>query len=232
MKNLFAVCSCSKTNQSEFDKSPLGRSLLKLALACPHEQLLFLDNVLGLSECYNLAMKECVKKNIPYLVCIHDDVFLLDVFWQEKLLAAFNDYQIVGLAGTSKLRIYPGAKIAWHTCSEQKDWKGAVQHPIQNKTEAPTIWTNFGIAPAECTAIDGLFIAIDINKLKEKNVEFDPRFKFDFYDLDFSIACNKAGLKIGVSNIATMHMSHGAGLHDESYSKTQTEFINKWRGQK
>lgn len=228
----FAVCSCSKSGPEEFPKSPLGRSLEKLKGPCPYTEMFFFNNTFGLSHCYNLALRECREKGIPYLVCIHDDVFLLDVFWQEKLLDAFNDYQAVGLAGTSKLRIYPGAKIAWHTCSEQKDWKGAVQHPIQNKTEKPTIWTNFGIAPAECTAIDGLFIAIDVTKLGEKNVEFDPQFKFDFYDLDFSIACSKAGLKIGVSNIATMHMSHGAGLNGESYAKAQTDFITKWKGQK
>jgi len=53
-------------------------------------------------------------------------------------------------------------------------------------------------------------------------------FKFDFYDTDFSITAHSAGLNIGTAPITLHHCSHGNGILEESYDKTQEKFLAKW----
>ena len=50
-----------------------------------------------------------------------------------------------------------------------------------------------------------------------------------FYDLDFSLECNKQNLSIGVVNIPIIHESIGLMSQSELFLKGQDYFLKKWQ---
>jgi hypothetical protein len=80
-----------------------------------------------------------------------------------------------------------------------------------------------------CLLIDGVFIGINIKELPP-TVKFDESYpsRFHYYDLDFSLECNKNGVKIGVVDIPIIHSSPGLTNPDKEFYDGQQYFINKW----
>ena len=218
------LVSCTKKSKSEFDETPLGKSLSKHK---DIKSLIYYNNSTGLSECYNKAIKQAKQEKYDTIILVHDDVYLTDIFLKEKLEKAFQQYDIVGIAGSSEFKLKQ--PIVWHN-SSRDSWAGAAEHSLKDGNDSDnTYWTFFGPTPKKCIVIDGVFIAINLNKIKNDTILFDEQFTFHFYDLDMCINAYKLGFVTGVTNIHMTHMSHG-DYRNPVWELSQDAFIKKWKG--
>ena len=246
--------SCTKYKEEEFiTKTALGKSLDKwpemyISMAVtPSAKLrthIFYENTRGLSVCYNEAIERCkqmicwpvladntISKDPVYehdiILFVHDDVSINDLFFLEKLEEGLKTFDILGLAGSSDFSINR-SPIAWHN-SPKDSWSGGVEHP-----QEPNLmyFNSFGPTPRRCLVIDGLFMAMNFNKLIESGVRFDEDFDFDFYDTSLCIRAILAGLKIGTTNIYCTHMSHGKGILKDRYKECEATFRQKYKGKR
>jgi hypothetical protein len=49
----------------------------------------------------------------------------------------------------------------------------------------PTGIVHYGPTPSSCNIIDGFFMAMRPRRIKEADLQFDTRFTFHHYDIDF-----------------------------------------------
>lgn len=176
------------------------------------------DNEFSLSELYNKGIAE---SNTDIIVFIHDDIEFLTKNWGKLLLKHFNttDFGILGVAGSTEIK---KDGIWW---SDQRKLAGNVYHKQKNKKYLSSYSNNFGNNIIETINVDGLFIAIDKNRIKRQfNEEYNG---FHYYDLGFCVENHNLGVKIGViSNINILHESIGELKNDFHYKRSNFLFIN------
>lgn len=229
-----AFVSCTARDEESFSGTPLCRSLDRLE--CGNRKIFF-ANAEGMSVRYNEGMAWARSRGMERAVFAHDDLWILDAFLGEKLETGFGMFDVIGVAGATSFSISygldgPHKKVAWHICAPREHWSGAVEHPHVDKdtgkaSRLMTYMSYFGPTPRRCATLDGLFLAIDLERCKD--VDFDENFRFDFYDVSFCIRAHRAGLRIGTMNIHTMHESHGAGILAGSYLEAQEKFLGLYR---
>ena len=177
-----------------------------------------------MQSCYNNFLEDARTNNIDICMFIHDDVFINCRDLLHRLDNYGKMYTVFGLAGASTCKVKEPA--LWHLMSERKDQRGNVAHGHSNQYQ----YTSFGPIPGRVLVIDGVFIGINIRNLPT-NVKFDESYpsKFHYYDLDFSLECNKNNVKIGVVDIPIIHSSPGLTNPNKEFYEGQKYFINKWK---
>lgn len=184
-------------------------------------------NKAGLPAVYNAALGRAARDEA--VVFVHDDVWLDDPQWVEKVLAGLRRYDVIGLAGNR--RRVP-RQPAWlyldvqesHSLLDAANLSGAVAHGKQARGEM----SYFGPSPASCELLDGLFIASRADLLHRWKVHFDERFEFHFYDLDFCRGARASGLSIGTWPILVTHQSTGA-FKSPAWRAGRDLYLDKWR---
>ena len=88
--------------------------------------------------------------------------------------------------------------------------------------------TVYGPTPMPCLLLDGLFLAVRTQAVKEAGLRFDERFRFHCYDLDFCRSALQRGLRIGTWPIAVTHDSGGA-FGSASFKEGARAYLDKWR---
>lgn len=175
------------------------------------------NNTEGLSTCYNKFIAPEYRNCL--VVFVHDDVEIHDAFTVEKLRAAHQQYDIVGLAGGDGVNNNP--PFLWHIMSKNRS--GTVAHV----THPPRITSVcFGPSPSEVALLDGLFLSVDIDSLLSHNVTFDETFKFHFYDLAFCRRATKAGLTLSTCNIFVVHHGTGASANTPEWAASQIKYAS------
>jgi hypothetical protein len=226
MKKITAVIATQAKSIQEFEKRPIFKSLQRhhdskdLFSAGKFDFVLVKDNKEGLPKVYNKFLQDS-KYQKDILLFVHDDVELEDLFLIEKLQN--SPYEVTGLAGTKKANLNkpPG----WHLMSTKEDWVGEVAH-----ADSSGVWTTvFGPTNSRALLIDGLFIAVDVKAINEKNVSFNEKFEFHHYDLSFCLDCNKAKVKIGVLPIRVIHHGLGDSMLSEEW-KVSAEIFKQTYG--
>jgi len=186
------------------------------------------NNKTSIAKVYNSFIEQ-YKDEDCILVLTHDDVLITDKNWIEKLKQAFKQYDVVGLAGGVNPKIQ--TPVLWHLMCAKEDLKGSVNHvDISNNSVFNTTFGKNG----RVALLDGLFLAFNPKKVFEAGVRFDETCpaKFHFYDLDFSLQCNKAKLKLGTTNIAVTHASPGLKNFTQEFNLGQDWFLVKARAGK
>jgi GT2 family glycosyltransferase len=217
------IVSATRRTADAFTASPLGVSLARMARdprLVPH---IAFENSRPLPEIYNerIASPDAADA----LVFIHDDVWIEDYFFVDRLLEALNRFDIVGLAGNS--RRVPGQRT-WinspHARGPDHPYlRGAVAHG-----DGPMATVRFfGPNAAECELLDGVLLATRKATLVDRGVAFDPQFSFHFYDLDFCRTARAAGLRLGVWPIAVTHGSGGA-FRSPEFKENGLRYFAKW----
>jgi hypothetical protein len=219
------MVTASRMNAEAFAQSPLAQSARRLANCQTVRLNAFLENKLGLPLLYNRFLTEEHRDDLA--VFVHDDLWLDDFFFADRIRAGLEAFDVIGLAGNR--RLVPGA-AAWHVKNEQMEWdaewiSGAVCHGKQPLGQ-PSI---YGPTPAPVQLLDGVLLAVRVSKLLDAGVRFDERFSFHFYDLDFSRQANSASLKVGTWPIAVTHVS-GGGYGSESWLQELAAYRAKWAG--
>ena len=75
--------------------------------------------------------------------------------------------------------------------------------------------------------MDGLLLAARRDTLVARDVRFDERFLFHFYDLDFCRTARARGLKLGTWPLAVTHQSGGA-FGSPGWKSAYQTYLAKW----
>jgi GT2 family glycosyltransferase len=208
-KNIRVVCA-TRVTQAEFPRTTaLGRSLSLLRATGKYQLQLYPSNSAGLPTVYNDAIRTALD-NPAILVFAHDDVHLCDFFWIERIRAALERFDVVGVAGNR--RRVP-KQPAWAFVDEKFTWdsrenlSGSVGHGRGFPCASLSV---FGASGQECKLLDGVVLIADSGTLKARELRFDPAFAFHFYDMDFCRQAELKGLRMGTWPLSIVHESGGA----------------------
>lgn len=182
------------------------------------------DNKEPLAKVYNQFLNTRFYKE-KIVVFVHDDVMIEDMFIKSKLNDAMKTFDIVGVAGTLP-HIEIRKPALWHIMGEKSGHRGVVNHFVNGHFSA----TNFGDTPSRVLLMDGVFMAVNTEKVIEAGLRFDENNPsgFHFYDMNFSMDANLKKLKMGVYPIMLTHLSPGLQNADDAFHKGQNYFIEKW----
>lgn len=225
----YRIVSCTKEKQlTQNDTRPLlpiEYSLRKLYLL--NNQLSYnihYENTEGIGIVYNKHLDQAKADGVDRLILVHDDVTILDMFMFEKLEAAFGQFDVVGVAGSTTFKLE--SPVCWHNAPKDT-WTGAVEHPVVNKDYVSGFYmSSFGAMPKQTATIDGLFIGMNLKTIGD--LRFRENYGFHFYDLGLALDANLKNLKVGVTNIYTSHNSHG-GYNTPDWKEAEQKFINDFK---
>jgi GT2 family glycosyltransferase len=220
------VCATRKDRDGFFSMTALGKSL-NLHRPPEVEVRLFPSNEQGLPAVYNTAIAESVRDDI-ILLFAHDDIHLCDFHWAERLREALSAFDVVGLAGNRRrLPRQPGWRFIDEklTSDSRDNLSGKVAHGSGYPAASISAWSPSG---QDVKLLDGLFLAARSATLQSKELRFDERFQFHFYDLDFCRQAEQAGLRMGTWPISVIHESVGAFTGD-GWQRGYERYLEKWR---
>jgi hypothetical protein len=214
LNNYHFVVATTK-NQESFEKDcPISLFLDKTHNK--NNSTILYENKIGLPKIYNSFLTQ--ENKDKKIIFVHDDVLIEDLFFHEKLDIAFEKYDVVGLAGCKKCNIQKPP--AWHLMCDHSDFVGEVAHSKDKK-----YWTTvFGPTDSRALIIDGLFIAVSVEKLLQSNTRFDENFNFHHYDISFCLNANKNKLKLGVYPIKVTHFGLGDSMNSDEWRKSSELF--------
>jgi GT2 family glycosyltransferase len=221
---MIELISATESDQADFSNTPLGRSINRIGFdnrLVPH---IAFSNEAGLPTVYNARIR--AKSDADLLLFIHDDVWIDDCFVADRIIDGLSRFDVIGVAGNRRL---PKQHVSWYFINEngQKDedqyLSGAVAHGAG--PFGPISW--YGPSPADCELLDGVLLAAKRSTLRKASVEFDGRFDFHFYDLDFSRSAHQAGLRLGTWPIAITHAS-GGSFGTPPWQQSLEVYREKW----
>lgn len=218
------VCATRLTSDEFWGRSALGLSLRRMAHDDRLKARVFYENRRGLPALYNERI--AAPDAAPVLAFIHDDVWLDDYFFHEHVMAGVQACDVIGVAGNRRRAplqpswAFPSLKFEW---DERANLSGVVSH-------GPSpfgVISAFGPVPADCELLDGVLLAARRDVLRERQVGFDERFEFHFYDMDFCRSARAAGLRLSTWPIAITHQSEG-GFGSNSWLESYKRYVAKW----
>jgi hypothetical protein len=195
-----------------------------LKKSCGHPKTQVIEKVnngeKNLSQVYNEIINESLN---DIVVLCHDDLYFDTKNWGQKLKKLFEkstDYAIIGVAGTTEM---PKSGMWWEDRSKMI---GIVNHEHNGKKWESRYSDSFQNIIKEVVVVDGLFIAINKNKIKHL---FDESVDgFHMYDINFCFRNYLENVKIGVTtNIRITHKS--IGETNNSWEKNRVNFIKKYK---
>lgn len=216
------IVSATRSNEADF----WLHSLLGCSLKQPqHSDLsarICFNNTQPLALHYNASI-DALGEGI--LIFCHDDVDLGADSLIPSLEAALERFDIVGVAGNQ--RSWPG-QFCWWLSPNGIDFdnpylSGAIRHGLPENAKLDV----FGPTPMPVLMLDGVFIALNINRLKSSNLRFDQRFAFHFYDSDFCKSAQLQGLSMGTWPLPLVHAS-GGDIANSSFHEALVLFKDKW----
>lgn len=172
----------------------------------------------NLSQVYNEIISE---SKFEIVVLCHDDVYFDTNNWCPKLVKHFekSDYSILGMAGTTHM---PSSGMWWEDRSKMY---GIVNHESGGKKWESKYADSLGNDVKEVVVVDGVFIALNKNRIKEN---FDESVSgFHLYDINFCFKNFLNSAKIGViTNIRLTHKS--IGITNEQWEINRKIFAEKY----
>jgi len=221
------VCATRETAADFPTKTALGRSLAPYLRSPSVELKLFAENRQGLPRLYNEALREAAARP-AILIFIHDDVHLCDFFWAMHLVSGLRSFDVIGLAG-NKRRV--PRQPSWYYIDERftrespENMSGIVGH---GSGFPPANLSSYGAPGQQVKLLDGLFLAAHSRTLLAKRIEFDERFDFHFYDMDFCRQAEVCNLRLGTWTISVIHES-GGNFASDSWRAAYERYLEKWR---
>lgn len=219
------VASATRLPAEKFwQESALGQSLRRLAFDTRLSASVAFENTEGLPVIYNRLIQQAPPESL--LVFLHDDVWLDDFLFAQRIAEGLEAYDAIGIAGNRRrLRNQP----SWAFVNDRFTWdepanlSGSVAHG--STPFGPVSY--FGPAPAECELLDGVLLAARRDVLADSGVTFDERFSFHFYDMDFCRTLRAKGLRLGTWPIALTHQS-GGGFNSPGWRAGREAYLRKW----
>lgn len=169
----------------------------------PYEIILIRD-ARSLAEAYNRGLNQA-KGDI--IVLSHDDIeFLQPSSWLSAIKSHLREFDLIGLAGTTKL-IGP----AWALAGPPYNFGQVAELNSNGEPYRVIIFgTPLPVVP-NIQAVDGLFMALNKNVVDKVRFDEEVFNGFHCYDIDFSFSAYKAGFRLGVAtDIPVLHASQGS----------------------
>lgn len=222
---LIDVVSATRLSEQAFwNEAPLGISMRRLQWDRRLVPRIAYANSRGLPEVYNAGITAPDRAEL--LLFVHDDVWIDDHFLAARVIEGLAQYDVIGVAGNRRrLPRQPG----WAFIDDTFTWdnhsqlSGTVGHGNCPSGKL----SSFGVTPASCELLDGVFLAARTAALVERGVRFDPRFDFHFYGLDFCRSARKQGLRLGTWPIALTHRSMGS-FGSPAWQQRYADYLKKW----
>jgi hypothetical protein len=221
------ICATRASRDSFLSSTATGKSIRSFINASKVEVRLFAENKIGLSKVYNIAIRES-KNNPAILVFMHDDIWISDFFWAERIRSNITRFDVLGLAGNKRrLPFQPG----WFFINDKfeadfsTNLSGVVGHG-QSFTSFSVQY--YGLPEQPCLLLDGLFLAAKSETLLSNNIFFDERFTFHFYDLDFCRTLENAKLTMGTFSLSVIHQS-GGSFNSLAWQQAFDLYLKKWQ---
>lgn len=219
--------------ETTFPQSQCAKTVKRMQQIFPNELevLYYYENKTGLSEIYNNHIYQPASFDI--VVFMHDDVEIHDMFFVEKIKNAHNQFDIVGLAGSSTQSYSKEKPSVWHLCSEKsEDMRGIVSHYIPKGFNGTQIShynsVYFGPSPSPVVVVDGLFMSVNVRKCFETKTIFDDTFEWHNYDTSFCLRAKQAHLTIGVYPIFVVHHGLGEWQNNREWQEADKKFKTKY----
>jgi hypothetical protein len=198
------------------------------------------DVAKGICAKYNYAideildsLRDCDDLSDRWAVFSHDDVDLVsrkDELDRQLLLMKKRGADIVVVAGNCEVPpLVPGAWWFGLVSGKFKG-SGAVIHKTPNSDM--NHMESYGPYPQQVAAFDGLWVAVNLQTLRDK-----PELRFDgevfdgyhYYDADFSATARALDCPMWAAGIVVSHNKWGKGMHDPEFTAYQELFANKWQ---
>lgn len=157
---------------------------------------------------------------------IHEDVKILDAYFQEKVEMVFSRYGDIGVLGVIGTT-YISENIGWWLC-DKKYHVGQIQQGLPNGTNYRMV-KNVGFFK-NVASVDGCCMFVSGKMIKD-GFRFDEATypgKYHFYDLDTCFTARKMGYSVSVADILVHHKSEGP--MPKNWFDARNEFENKWKG--
>lgn len=210
-----SIVTCSK-DDARFNS--LKKNLIEIF--GDHAQLVRIDGARSMAEGYNRGARMAAGEIVIFC---HDDIEFLNTDAPEIIATDLMEYDVVGVAGTSRL-----SEGRWHSAG-RKNVHGQVAHSCSGRKNEFQICVygeqrNTPVI-GHIQALDGLFFAVRKNVLE--NVRFDEVFNgFHLYDLDFTFSAYLMGFRLAVDHrIHLLH--HSGGRYDHIWDRYFDLFNNK-----
>ena len=184
----------------------------------PHEYI-GVNAPVSLAQGYNSAID---SSRGDVLVFSHDDIeFLEHPTWLPRLKSHLERYDLIGLAGTTKL-----VSAEWAAAGPPYTF-GQVGE-VDGRTSPFRVLLCAVPAPAigGIQAIDGLFMAAHRRVIDKVRFDQDIFDGFHIYDVDFSFSAYLAGFRVAVAaNLPVLH--HSEGKFGEDWKRHMERFLKK-----
>jgi hypothetical protein len=235
MKPVLLVTATRTKTLEEFQQRPLAKSLQILSdIRYPDDSFfdfeIVKDNQAGLPEVYNRYINE--KNQDKIVLFVHDDLEIHDLNLVEKLNE--SPWDITGLAGSSQFQFQD--KNLWHICAPRESYSGSVTHPLATQNgnqlivdETKRLSTLFGPWPQRCLVLDGLLLAVNVDRALETGWLFDERHKFHHYDIASCLSANEKKLKMGTYPIFVLHHGLGNSFLSPEWEESNEIFKKNWQ---
>jgi GT2 family glycosyltransferase len=217
------IVSATRLAADAFGESPLGMSLQRIEKDPRLRPHVAFVNSRGLPEVYNDRID--AENDDDVVVFVHDDVWLDDFYFTDRVIEGLQQFDVVGVAGNTRRQprqetwgFGPGAQRL-----DLPHLRGAIAHGSEPLGKVGF----YGPIVGACELLDGVFIAASRKALRAHGVRFDPRFAFHFYDLDFCRSARAEGLKLGTWPIAVTHRSTGNPGTPE-WRNARDAYFAKW----
>lgn len=223
--SLCLIAATRLDKEAFWKTSALGQSLTPLLSPTISIDVRF-ENTDGLPKVYNSAIK---SRTEDVLVFLHDDVWIEDDLFVEKIIKATKVFDIVGVAGNRRISKKQPAWLFSGIENNRFVWDHAyLSGSVRHGTPGQSSIMRYGPTPATCRLLDGVLLAAKRSALTHSSVLFDERFEFHFYDLDFCRVASDRGLSLGTWPIDLIHLSGGA-FGSESWQVGYTRYLGKWK---
>lgn len=226
---MIEIISATRMSETEFwSKAPLGVSLRRLSRDTRLVPQVTFENQRGLPDVINARINATDGHDI--FVFVHDDVWIDDFYLCDRVVNGLKIFDVIGVAGNRRrvdrqpawaLIDMRDNKFAWDANNNLSGSVAHGSHPFGSVSF-------FGVTPAECELLDGVFLATQKSRLKASDVQFDPRFDFHFYDMDFCRSARSKGLRLGTWPICITHQSSGS-FASASWQEKYRCYLEKWK---
>jgi GT2 family glycosyltransferase len=222
---MIEIIIATRLSENDFwEKSATGRSLRRLEYDNRWVQHVAFENRIGLPNIYNARILTAPNDSI--MLFIHDDVWIDDYFFVDRIIKGLQVYDVIGVVGNKRKAPF---QSSWafldtnFTWDDQTNLSGILAHGEHSFDSI----SFFGAVPADCELLDGVFLAVKKKVLTANGLLFDPQFDFHFYDMDFCRSARQRGLRMGTWPICITHQSNGVANFGQWLQKYYS-YLEKW----
>jgi hypothetical protein len=216
------IVSATRLDGPAFEReAPLGQSLSRLRAGSRIKAHIFANNTAPLPAIYNQRIRAGAGPDA--IVFVHDDVWLEDHFFVDRILEGLAHFDVIGVAGNRRRLPH---QPAWHMLADGSIDRDHLSGAIGQARPFGTV-AQYGPSGLACELLDGVLLAARRSTLWRNGIHFDPIFDFHFYDMDFCRTARRQQMRLGTWPVVIGHRS-GGNFASEEWKRARERYLAKW----